>query len=566
MNKPFFHRSINPSIIALAFSTAMGFCHAAVVDPFPVDNSEELNRHLSSHNYQMPEKCNKNADQGSCWARSIMSLLSEQELSQLYRQSAEYLNYPDDQPINAAALHLYLESHSAIIPEAATPGVPINHLNTQLAILLKKRILTITPLADGTIAIQFFSGFEDGSYEIEENIISLSEEPETLFSALITADISLFLTPGVNDTPGHVQPIVFNLQPHQTPGAALAEDSLNAMINRPARTLEISAVSSGDIPPYFFSALQFGVRNVRHQPSWEEMEREIKEARKRKFAREKMKQDVEHYRNEAASEYRKGTMTRFCASCAKGAFKLGILGAASAVIYQKWETINPYSQDFWKEVIAPNLPMMARLDGTGVIGNSKDLPEELVGYVDTIPEKSREAWKYLTFKVDSYLRSRWSDSRWTHSHWYNEVLDQPTQGFANQVLTAVNAIRSKPQVCGNTVMRAVGRLRWNYSLEAAAFKHATDMANKDFMSHIGSDGSEINQRIEAQGYRWSAFAENVAIGAHNLDALLNGWMSSPGHCNNIMNPNVIEMGVSFVENPSGRFRIYWAQVFASPKY
>lgn len=279
-----------------------------------------------------------------------------------------------------------------------------------------------------------------------------------------------------------------------------------------------------------------------------------------------MKQDVEHYRNEAASEYRKGAMTRFCASCAKGAFKLGILGAASAVIYQKWETVKAHLQDFWKEVIAPNLPMMARLDGTGVIGNSTDMPKELASYMDTIPQKILEAWKYSSFKVDSFLRSRWSVSRWTHSHWYNEAIDQPTQGFADQMLTAVNAIRSKPRVCGNTVMRAVGRLRWNYSLEAAAFKHATDMANKDFMSHVGSDGSEINQRIESQGYRWSAYAENVAVGPHNLDAILTGWMSSPGHCKNIMNPNVIEMGVSFVENPSGRYRIYWAQVFASPAY
>lgn len=573
MNTQLTERSIDPLIIALVFSVAIGLSHAAGVNSFPQNDSDELKRYLSSHNYRTPESCTKSADKGSCWARSIMSVLSEQELSQIFRQQAERLEYPEGQPVNAAALHIYLESHSAETPEGATPGIPINNLNTQLAILLKKKILTITPLAGGSIATQIFTGFEDGSYEVEENIISLSEEPETLFTALITADISLFLTPGVNAAPGHVQPVVFNLQAHQTSWEALPEDSLNSMINRPARALDLFAVSSGDIPPYFFSALQFGVKNDQNphtQLSWGSKELEKKAARERAAAKKRLNEEVKQLRSAAAREYRKSATIRSLKSFAVGALKSIPVGFVSGAIYQNWETVKAYLQDFQKEIIAPNLPLMARLDGMGM-GKSEDMPPEWASFIDTLPKKGHEALKYIRSKVDNDLRSRWSNVHWFNPHGPNfhppeKGIKQPVKSFSDQMLMAVNAIRSKPQVCGNTVMSAVGRLRWNYSLEAAAFRHATDMANGDFMSHSGSDGSQPTQRVEAQGYLWSTTAENVAAGQRSVDAVLKAWMSSEGHCKNIMSPGVTEMGVSFVEKASGKYGIFWAQVFASPRH
>ncbi|WP_252178705.1 CAP domain-containing protein [Endozoicomonas sp. 4G] len=550
MNKPFIHRFIDPPIIALVLSIAVGLSHAASTDDFPQADSDELKSYLSSHNYQTPESCRQNADGGSCWARSIMSVLSEQELSQLWQQ-AEDLEYTEDQPVNAAALHIYLESFSAGTPEGATPGVPINHLNTQLAILLKKKILTITPLADGSIATQIFTGFEDGSYEVEENIISLSEEPEALFTALSTADISLFLTPGENEAPGHVQPIVLNLQAHQTPVEALLKDALN----QPVRPLDIFAGSSADIPPYLFSALQFGVRNVQNPPtglSWGSREHAMKTLREIATERKRLARGIAEVRKEAAKEYNDGSPLRFCKRCVVGAFKFGIIGAASATFYQNWRPIKYYFQSTWKETIAPKLPVIMK-------------------FINSLPKKGHEAWKYLSPKVSNFLKDRWHNSQWPaphldHAHWPNEGIIQSGQGqsFANQILMAVNAIRSQQQVCGNTVKPAVRPLRWNYSLEAAAFKHATDMANGDFMNHTGSDGSKAHQRIEAQGYRLSISSENIAVGQLSIDEVLKSWMSSKGHCENIMNPKVTEMGVSVVKNPSEQYKTYWAQVFASP--
>ena len=55
-----------------------------------------------------------------------------------------------------------------------------------------------------------------------------------------------------------------------------------------------------------------------------------------------------------------------------------------------------------------------------------------------------------------------------------------------------------------------------------------------------------------------AGGENIARGYRDADAVMNGWLTSAGHCRNIMNPNVSEMGIGEVDN-------WWTQVFASPR-
>ncbi|MEZ9328760.1 CAP domain-containing protein [Vibrio breoganii] len=135
--------------------------------------------------------------------------------------------------------------------------------------------------------------------------------------------------------------------------------------------------------------------------------------------------------------------------------------------------------------------------------------------------------------------------------------------FASLMLTAVNHARSIEQNCGGTIMPAVPALKWNYDLEAAAFRHSSDMANGDFMDHTGSDGSTPAERVADTGYSANAWAENVAAGQNSIDNVMASWMSSAGHCQNIMSSNVTEMGASAVENADTQYGIYWTQVFAN---
>lgn len=146
-----------------------------------------------------------------------------------------------------------------------------------------------------------------------------------------------------------------------------------------------------------------------------------------------------------------------------------------------------------------------------------------------------------------------------------QPIPQPDADFAEKMLFAVNQARSQQQNCGGQMMPAVPALTWNFDLEAAAFGHSSDMANGNFLSHTGSNGSTPDQRIAATGYSANAWAENVAAGQKDINAVMAAWMASSGHCVNIMSANVTQMGAAEVENPDTQYGIYWTQVFARPR-
>jgi uncharacterized protein YkwD len=136
---------------------------------------------------------------------------------------------------------------------------------------------------------------------------------------------------------------------------------------------------------------------------------------------------------------------------------------------------------------------------------------------------------------------------------------------ARQVLALVNQARSNGRHCGGAAFAVAPPLQLNLILNQAAQLHAEDMAHHKQMTHAGSDGSTPAQRITRQGYRWSAVGENVAAGAGSADEVVSGWLQSPGHCANIMNPAFTEMGVSFAVNQHDEYVVYWAQSFARPR-
>ena len=82
-------------------------------------------------------------------------------------------------------------------------------------------------------------------------------------------------------------------------------------------------------------------------------------------------------------------------------------------------------------------------------------------------------------------------------------------------------------------------LAWNNRLAAAAQGHSDDMARNNFQSHQGSDGSNVEQRMDRQGYTDRASsAENAFAYARDVDnalqAFLVDWgVTDAGHRRNI---------------------------------
>ncbi len=85
------------------------------------------------------------------------------------------------------------------------------------------------------------------------------------------------------------------------------------------------------------------------------------------------------------------------------------------------------------------------------------------------------------------------------------------------------------------------------------------MARMNRLTHIGSNGSNAGQRITAAGFRWSAWAENIAVGQTTPWIAFVAWVNSPAHRANIVNRTMTHMGVGIAW---GNGRYWWCLVFA----
>ncbi len=135
------------------------------------------------------------------------------------------------------------------------------------------------------------------------------------------------------------------------------------------------------------------------------------------------------------------------------------------------------------------------------------------------------------------------------------------------VLARANAARAAGADCGTAGRFASApALRWNVQLAAATDGHAQDMAAVGEISHTGSDGRTMRERVDAAGYAWSALGENVAAGEPTVERAIDGWLASSAHCANILNPKFKDIGVACVVGaPGARYRSYWAMTLAAPR-
>lgn len=117
--------------------------------------------------------------------------------------------------------------------------------------------------------------------------------------------------------------------------------------------------------------------------------------------------------------------------------------------------------------------------------------------------------------------------------------------------------------CGGDTYAEGSPLTWNARLRAAAQAHSEDMTHMGRLSHEGSEGGVLADRLAAVGYEASAWAENVASGQQNATTVVAAWLDSPGHCANIMSADYTEFGVGIDRDKSGTR--YWTLDLAVPR-
>lgn len=137
--------------------------------------------------------------------------------------------------------------------------------------------------------------------------------------------------------------------------------------------------------------------------------------------------------------------------------------------------------------------------------------------------------------------------------------------LAARALQLVNEARARGSRCGERSYGPAPPVRLSGSLAGVALGHASDMAEHGYFEHEDLAGHTPADRVRAVGYQEKLVGENIAYGPKSAEEVVQGWLDSPGHCENIMNPKFAEMGIAYAAGRASKRGLYWVQVLADPR-
>ena len=137
--------------------------------------------------------------------------------------------------------------------------------------------------------------------------------------------------------------------------------------------------------------------------------------------------------------------------------------------------------------------------------------------------------------------------------------------LAARALDLVNEARARGARCGARWFAPAPPVRLSGTLDGVALGHASDMAEHDYFEHEDLAGHSPADRVRAVGYRETLVGENIAYGLKSAEEVVHGWLDSPGHCENIMDPRFAEMGIAYAQGRAVKHGLYWVQVLAAPR-
>lgn len=122
--------------------------------------------------------------------------------------------------------------------------------------------------------------------------------------------------------------------------------------------------------------------------------------------------------------------------------------------------------------------------------------------------------------------------------------------YEQKVFQLVNAERQK---------NGLPALHYDSAVADVARTKSKDMADKRYFAHNSPTYGMASDMLLDFGISWSAWGENIALGQDTPEIVVNKWMASPTHKENILSPNYSFIGVGYYVNSSGT--PYWTQMF-----
>ena len=139
---------------------------------------------------------------------------------------------------------------------------------------------------------------------------------------------------------------------------------------------------------------------------------------------------------------------------------------------------------------------------------------------------------------------------------YPEVLGYATNIHLEELLVATNAQRTAA---------GLPPLTLNSQLSAAAARKAADMFSRNYWAHNGPDGRTPWDFIVSAGYKYALAGENLAKNFSDSRGVVEAWMNSQTHRDNILKPSYRDIGFAIVNGvSSGEETTLVVQMFGAP--
>ena len=114
--------------------------------------------------------------------------------------------------------------------------------------------------------------------------------------------------------------------------------------------------------------------------------------------------------------------------------------------------------------------------------------------------------------------------------------------------------------------QGLSELRLNEKLTIAAGKKAAHMFQKNYWAHISPDGTEPWDFILGENYDYIYAGENLAKNFSHSEDVVEAWMNSPSHRDNLLSPNYDEVGFSVLDGVlDGYETTLVVQMFGRPR-
>lgn len=131
------------------------------------------------------------------------------------------------------------------------------------------------------------------------------------------------------------------------------------------------------------------------------------------------------------------------------------------------------------------------------------------------------------------------------------AIETSNNAFANEVLTLVNAERQKI---------GLAPLQYSLTLETVATIRTNDNLTQGYISHDRTGGRKFSTAFSDLGISYTYVGENLAEGYQTPEDVVNAWMNSPTHRDNILNGRFTKLGVACADDGTGW--VYWTQIFS----